>query len=234
MSGKRVAACDSCRCSSICKPVPVLLVGARRTGARQVAAAVCRRRADPLVSRPTAITMSAAWMPTMPARIELRDRRSADRRSRRRHRGAVRRRRRPRRRDVGAREGGRPARQCDGRPRAFHLHLARDRRSRRRRGRGRHRRRFARRGAPRARADRGDAAGADRRSRQFHRPLAQDRCNGRIAEMPLRRRFWERVVDGPIGALVLAGRNDEAEQALTRHRRSHPPSPVLQAAPRAG
>jgi uroporphyrin-III C-methyltransferase / precorrin-2 dehydrogenase / sirohydrochlorin ferrochelatase len=38
--------------------------------------------------------------------------------------------------------------------------------------------------------------------------------NGRIAQMPLRRRFWERVVDGPIGALVLAGRNLEAEQAL--------------------
>src|SRR6201992_753284 len=38
--------------------------------------------------------------------------------------------------------------------------------------------------------------------------------NGRIAEMPLRRRFWERVVDGPIGALVLAGRNSDAEQAL--------------------
>src|SRR6202040_1836003 len=39
--------------------------------------------------------------------------------------------------------------------------------------------------------------------------------HGRIAEMPLRRRFWERVVDGPIGALVLAGRSDEAEAALT-------------------
>jgi uroporphyrin-III C-methyltransferase / precorrin-2 dehydrogenase / sirohydrochlorin ferrochelatase len=38
--------------------------------------------------------------------------------------------------------------------------------------------------------------------------------NGRIAEMPLRRRFWERVIDGPIGALVLAGRGSEAEQAL--------------------
>ena len=38
--------------------------------------------------------------------------------------------------------------------------------------------------------------------------------NGRIAEMPLRRRFWERVVDGPIGALVLAGQHAEAEQAL--------------------
>ena len=38
--------------------------------------------------------------------------------------------------------------------------------------------------------------------------------HGRIPEMPLRRRFWERVVDGPIGALVLAGRGDEAEAAL--------------------
>ena len=38
--------------------------------------------------------------------------------------------------------------------------------------------------------------------------------HGRIAEMSLRRRFWERVVDGPIGALVLAGRSDEAETAL--------------------
>lgn len=36
----------------------------------------------------------------------------------------------------------------------------------------------------------------------------------RIAEMPLRRRFWERVVDGPIGAAVLAGRVDEAERVL--------------------
>jgi uroporphyrin-III C-methyltransferase / precorrin-2 dehydrogenase / sirohydrochlorin ferrochelatase len=38
--------------------------------------------------------------------------------------------------------------------------------------------------------------------------------HGRIPEFPLRRRFWERVVDGPIGALVLAGRSDEAEAAL--------------------
>jgi uroporphyrin-III C-methyltransferase / precorrin-2 dehydrogenase / sirohydrochlorin ferrochelatase len=38
--------------------------------------------------------------------------------------------------------------------------------------------------------------------------------NGRIAAMPLRRRFWERVIDGPIGALVLAGRGAEAEQML--------------------
>jgi uroporphyrin-III C-methyltransferase/precorrin-2 dehydrogenase/sirohydrochlorin ferrochelatase len=38
--------------------------------------------------------------------------------------------------------------------------------------------------------------------------------HGRIPEFQLRRRFWERVVDGPIGALVLAGRGDEAEAAL--------------------
>lgn len=38
--------------------------------------------------------------------------------------------------------------------------------------------------------------------------------HGRIPEFPLRRRFWERVVDGPIGALVLAGRGSEAEAAL--------------------
>jgi uroporphyrin-III C-methyltransferase / precorrin-2 dehydrogenase / sirohydrochlorin ferrochelatase len=36
----------------------------------------------------------------------------------------------------------------------------------------------------------------------------------RIPEFSLRRRFWERVIDGPIGALVLAGRKDEAETAL--------------------
>src|SRR5437868_6500647 len=38
--------------------------------------------------------------------------------------------------------------------------------------------------------------------------------HARIPEFPLRRRFWERVIDGPIGALVLAGRKDEAEAAL--------------------
>jgi uroporphyrin-III C-methyltransferase / precorrin-2 dehydrogenase / sirohydrochlorin ferrochelatase len=38
--------------------------------------------------------------------------------------------------------------------------------------------------------------------------------NARIEDTPLRRRFWERVVDGPIGALVLAGRKAEAEAAL--------------------
>ncbi|MEH6952207.1 siroheme synthase CysG [Nitrobacter sp. NHB1] len=36
----------------------------------------------------------------------------------------------------------------------------------------------------------------------------------RIPDMPLRRRFWERVVDGPIGAAVLAGHSDEAEGSL--------------------
>ena len=38
--------------------------------------------------------------------------------------------------------------------------------------------------------------------------------HGRLPETALRRRFWERVVDGPIGALVLAGRQVEAEAAL--------------------
>ncbi|WP_025033988.1 siroheme synthase CysG [Bradyrhizobium sp. DOA9] len=38
--------------------------------------------------------------------------------------------------------------------------------------------------------------------------------NERIAEFPLRRRFWERVIDGPIGAAVLAGRNSEADASL--------------------
>src|SRR5579871_6099880 len=35
-----------------------------------------------------------------------------------------------------------------------------------------------------------------------------------IPDFSRRRRFWERVVDGPIGALLLAGRSDEAEAAL--------------------
>ena len=38
--------------------------------------------------------------------------------------------------------------------------------------------------------------------------------HARIPDFALRRRFWERIVDGPIGALVLAGRKDEAEKAL--------------------
>src|SRR5712672_3533596 len=38
--------------------------------------------------------------------------------------------------------------------------------------------------------------------------------HARIPEFSLRRRFWERVIDGRIGALVLAGRKDEAAKAL--------------------
>jgi uroporphyrin-III C-methyltransferase / precorrin-2 dehydrogenase / sirohydrochlorin ferrochelatase len=40
--------------------------------------------------------------------------------------------------------------------------------------------------------------------------------HARIPEFALRRRFWERIVDGPIGALVMAGRGDEAGKALQR------------------
>ena len=36
----------------------------------------------------------------------------------------------------------------------------------------------------------------------------------RIPDMPARRRFWERVVDGSVGAAVLAGRMQDAEAAL--------------------
>ena len=39
-----------------------------------------------------------------------------------------------------------------------------------------------------------------------------------IPDFSLRRRFWERVIDGSIGALVLAGRSDEAEAALKNIR----------------
>ncbi len=38
--------------------------------------------------------------------------------------------------------------------------------------------------------------------------------HARIPEFALRRRFWERVVDGPIGAAVLAGHSHQAEAAL--------------------
>jgi uroporphyrin-III C-methyltransferase/precorrin-2 dehydrogenase/sirohydrochlorin ferrochelatase len=38
--------------------------------------------------------------------------------------------------------------------------------------------------------------------------------HARIGDTPLRRRFWERVIDGPIGELVLAGKTHEAEAAL--------------------
>ena len=39
--------------------------------------------------------------------------------------------------------------------------------------------------------------------------------HARIPEFSLRRRFWERIVDGPIGALVLAGRKEDAEKAIS-------------------
>ena len=42
--------------------------------------------------------------------------------------------------------------------------------------------------------------------------------HARIPEFALRRRFWERVIDGPIGELVLGGRGEEAEAALTEIR----------------
>lgn len=52
----------------------------------------------------------------------------------------------------------------------------------------------------------GDLAGFIGRYRKaFH---------ARIDDFPLRRRFWERVIDGPIGELVLAGKTQEAEAAL--------------------
>ena len=38
--------------------------------------------------------------------------------------------------------------------------------------------------------------------------------HARVPEFALRRRFWERVVDGPIGAAVLAGRPRDAEMAI--------------------
>ena len=40
------------------------------------------------------------------------------------------------------------------------------------------------------------------------------RIHDLIPDFALRRHFWEHVVDGPVGALVLAGRADEAESAL--------------------
>jgi uroporphyrin-III C-methyltransferase / precorrin-2 dehydrogenase / sirohydrochlorin ferrochelatase len=54
--------------------------------------------------------------------------------------------------------------------------------------------------------------------------------HARIGEFPLRRRFWERVVDGPIGALVLAGRGEEAEAAL----KEIPDPSVFAGAPASG
>lgn len=43
----------------------------------------------------------------------------------------------------------------------------------------------------------------------WRKPMQQQ-----LPEFPARRKFWERVVDGPIGALILAGRAAEAETAL--------------------
>ena len=40
------------------------------------------------------------------------------------------------------------------------------------------------------------------------------RIHGLIPEFALRRRFWERLVDGPIGEMVLSGRAEEADAAL--------------------
>ena len=45
--------------------------------------------------------------------------------------------------------------------------------------------------------------------------------HARIPEFSLRRRFWERVIDGPIGELVLAGRSEEAEAELGNIRDPH-------------
>lgn len=42
----------------------------------------------------------------------------------------------------------------------------------------------------------------------------RDTIKTRLPDMPLRRLFWERVIDGPIGADVLAGRTAQADQAL--------------------
>lgn len=42
----------------------------------------------------------------------------------------------------------------------------------------------------------------------------RETIKARLPEMPLRRLFWERVIDGPIGADVLAGRVGQADQAL--------------------
>src|SRR6476619_3404198 len=39
-----------------------------------------------------------------------------------------------------------------------------------------------------------------------------------VPEFALRRRFWERVIDGGIGELVLAGRGEEAEATLKKIR----------------
>jgi len=40
--------------------------------------------------------------------------------------------------------------------------------------------------------------------------------HARVPETSQRRRFWERLIDGPIGALVLSGHRDDAEDALRK------------------
>ena len=145
--------------------------------------------------------------------------RSACGRSGWRHRDPLRRRRRHRRCHVGAGEGGRPARQCDGRPRAFDFHLSRHRRSRRCRRRCRHRRNLTGGRAPRARAHRGDAAGADRRSRRFHRQFPQgDACaHSRIFAAPPLLGARDRRPDRCAGARRAQGRS---RQGAASDRRS--------------
>jgi uroporphyrin-III C-methyltransferase / precorrin-2 dehydrogenase / sirohydrochlorin ferrochelatase len=44
---------------------------------------------------------------------------------------------------------------------------------------------------------------------RFRKPI-----HAHIPEASQRRRFWERVIDGPIGTLVLSGQRDDAEAAL--------------------
>src|ERR1700736_6119844 len=46
---------------------------------------------------------------------------------------------------------------------------------------------------------------------RFRKPV-----HASIPEASQRRRFWERVIDGPIGALVLSGHRDDAEAALQK------------------
>jgi len=42
----------------------------------------------------------------------------------------------------------------------------------------------------------------------------RERVKTKLPNMASRRKFWERVVDGPIGTLVLAGKSDDAERLL--------------------
>ena len=111
---------------------------------------------------------------------------------------------RPRRRHSGERGRSR---------RPLHLRVSGHRRSRRR-GRGdRHQRSCAGAGAAAARAHRGDRARAHRRSRHADGPLSPPRRRGQLHSPRL---FWQKVVDGPIGAAVLAGRYARAEADLVR------------------